>query len=226
MMPLKKNALVIGSKGAIGSAIVSQLQQDYRVHTISRENCDYSEASLQKHRSRLLEEGHFSMIVCTVGTLHDDTVKPEKSVKQVSHDSLAHYFHVNSVLPMLCIKHFHHLLDKQSSSRFACLSAMVGSTQDNQLGGWYGYRASKAALNSLVKTSAIELSRTFKHACLIAIHPGTTIGDLSAPYAKNIATQKYYTPEQSAKRIVRVMESKNASHSGDFYNWDGNAIPW
>lgn len=226
MMPLKKNALVIGANGTIGRALVEQLNQQYQVHTISRENCDYSEESLQSQVKELSEQGVFSMVVCTVGVLHDDLVSPEKSIKQIEGNKLAHYFYVNSVLPMLCIKHFHKLLDKQAISTFACLSAMVGSTHDNQLGGWYGYRASKAALNSLIKTSAIELSRSNKHACLLAIHPGTTIGDLSAPFAKNVRSDKYYTPEQSAQRIVEVMQSKQANQSGDFYNWDGQPIQW
>ena len=225
-MQTQKNALVIGSNGAIGSAISSHLQRDYRVFRLSRDNCDYSEESLQMTAQQLAEEGVFSMIVCTIGTLHDDIVKPEKSMKQLSHDSLTHYFYVNSVLPMLCIKYFHKLLGKQSPCTFACLSAMVGSTQDNRLGGWYGYRASKAALNSLIKTSAIEVSRTHKKACLMAIHPGTTIGSLSAPFAKNISTNKYYTPNQSAKRIVDVMESRSSNDSGKFYNWDGQTLEW
>ena len=223
---MQSKALVIGSDGTIGSAIVNQLNSDYEVYRISRANCDYSEAVLQAQSDKLLERGSFSKIICTIGVLHDDVVNPEKQMKELDQDKLLHYFHVNSVLPALCIKHFHGLLDKSSPSTFACLSAMVGSTQDNQLGGWYGYRSSKSALNSLVKTASIELARTHKQSSLIAIHPGTTIGDLSAPFAKNVNPEKYYTPAQSAKRIVAVMDSMTPRQSGGFFNWDGQPLDW
>lgn len=222
----KRKALVIGSNGTIGSAICSLLESEYDVVKISRKNSDFSEESLQQHALQLSESRSFSRIICCIGVLHDDVVSPEKSLKQIQVDKLQHYFYVNSILPALCIKYFHQILDKSTPSSFACLSAMVGSTKDNHLGGWYGYRASKAALNSLVKTSSIEINRTNKKACLIAIHPGTTVGDLSAPFAKNVKPEKYYTPVQSAQRILQVMDSLSARQSGNFYNWDGNLIDW
>ena len=223
---MRPKALVIGSDGTIGSAIVDQLGSKYEVYRISRASCDYSESALQAQFEYLMKQGKFSKIICTIGVLHDDVVKPEKRIKELDQDKLMHYFYINSVLPALCIKHFHNLLDKSSSSTFACLSAMVGSTKDNQLGGWYGYRASKAALNSLVKTASIELTRTHKHSSLVAIHPGTTIGDLSAPFAKNVKPGKYYTPPQSAQRILAVMDSVSLDQSGSFFNWDGQLLDW
>lgn len=219
-------ALVIGSNGTIGSAICDDLENEYMVVRLSRENCDFSEASLENYALQFKEMGSFSRIICCIGVLHDELVTPEKSLKQIEALKLMHYFQVNSVLPALCIKYFHSLLDKNASSSFACLSAMVGSSTENQLGGWYGYRASKAALNSVIKTASIEINRSNKHACLLAIHPGTTIGDLSAPFAKNVKPGKYYTPEQSAKRILTVMAESTVDQSGSFYNWDGNTIPW
>ena len=136
------------------------------------------------------EFGKFKTIICTIGVLHDDIVKPEKRLIDIDLEKLSHYFYVNTILSMMVIKHFSPLLNSEIESRFVCLSAMVGSTSDNQLGGWYGYRASKAALNSLIKTTSIELNRTNKNSCLVAIHSGMTIGELSAPYATRINPKK------------------------------------
>lgn len=222
----KNSVLVIGANGAIGSALTDIYDPVSRVTRLTREYTDYQESSLAQLAKDFSSERRFRHIVCCIGTLHDSFVQPEKSFKQVNADFLQHYFYVNSILPMLLIKHFSPLLDKEQNSCFACLSAMVGSTQDNCLGGWYGYRASKAALNSLIKTSSIELRRNHKNAALIAIHPGTTIGDFSAPFAKNVEPDKYYTPQQSAHRIKAVMESVKPEQTGSFFNWDGSIIPW
>ena len=220
------NALVIGSGGTIGKALCNTLSVEHTVYRLSRKNCDFTEQSLQHHSQSLKEIGEFSKIICTIGVLHDELVRPEKRIQELDQEKLAHYFLINSILPLLCLKHFQSLLAKQSNSVFACLSAMVGSTKDNQLGGWYGYRASKSALNSLIKTASIEISRTHKHSSIIAIHPGTTIGDLSAPFAKNVQSEKYYTPEQSAKRIVAVMNSTISNQTGCFFNWNGEQLDW
>jgi len=222
----KTSVLVIGANGAIGSALTEVYDSASRVTRLTREYTDYQESSLAQLAKDFSSERRFQHIVCCIGTLHDQFVQPEKSFKQVNADFLQHYFYVNSILPMLVIKHFLPLLDKKQNSCFACLSAMVGSTQDNRLGGWYGYRASKAALNSLIKTASIELRRSNENAALVAIHPGTTRGDLSAPFAKKIKPEKYYTPQQSAQRIKAIMESVEPEQTGSFFNWDGSIIPW
>jgi NAD(P)-dependent dehydrogenase (short-subunit alcohol dehydrogenase family) len=103
---------------------------------------------------------------------------------------------------------------------------MVGSIGDNGLGGWYGYRSSKAALNMLVKTAAIEVARQNKRAALVCMHPGTTKGPLSKPFSSGVSEDKYYTPEQSAQRIIEVAQSLSPQNNGEFYNWDGSIIPW
>lgn len=222
----KKNILIIGSKGTIGTALVKAFKDEGQVITLSRELTNYRDSSLADIAKDFSTELRFRSIICCVGTLHDGHVQPEKSFQQINTESLEHYFYVNSIIPMLAIKHFSPLLDQNRESTFACLSAMVGSTQDNRLGGWYGYRASKAALNSLVKTSSIELRRSNKKACLISIHPGTTVGDLSAPFAKKVKPEKYYTPEQSAERIKAVMDNVTPEQTGGFFNWDGSVLPW
>ena len=217
---------MIGSNGTIGAAIVQELSETYALETLSQANTDYSSASLDEHFERLTKIGSFELIVCCIGILHDDIVKPEKNLKDIDATRLAHYFRINSILPMLCLQKFTPLLSRDSNSVFACLSAMVGSISDNHLGGWYGYRSSKAALNMLVKNTAIEVARSNRKTSIIAIHPGTTVGDLSAPFAKNIDPKKYYTPTQSAARIVKVMQSITAKQTGQFFNWDGNNIPY
>jgi len=225
-MTMLPKALVIGAQGTIGTALCDNLAANHEVHQLARSNCDFTEESLQQHAQSFQELGKFSKIICTIGVLHDDLVQPEKRIKELDQEKLAHYFLVNSILPLLCLKHFQSLLDKQSKSVFASLSAMVGSTKDNQLGGWYGYRASKAALNSMIKTASIEIARTHKQSAVIAIHPGTTVGDLSSPFAKNVKPGKYYSPQQSAERIIGVINAVTAGQTGSFFNWDGQLLDW
>lgn len=218
--------MIIGSNGTIGKALVKELQSEYSVQTLSQQETDYSTDSLSAHFERLKAHGSFKLIICCIGVLHDDKVKPEKNLKEISADRLAHYYKINSILPMLCLQTFSPLLSKNDNSVFACLSAMVGSITDNHLGGWYGYRSSKAALNMLIKSTSIEVARKNRNASIVAIHPGTTIGDLSAPFANNINPKKYYSPALSATRIIQVMQSISPKQTGQFFNWDGNNIPY
>ncbi len=115
---------------------------------------------------------------------------------------------------------------RQRHFKFAALSAMVGSIGDNRLGGWYGYRASKAALNQFIKTLANECRIKYPNAAIVAIHPGTTDTDLSRPFQRSVKPGKLYTPEQTASRILTVIEAIRPEQSGQFFNWDGSPIPW
>lgn len=221
-----KKALVIGANGTIGSALANEINSRYQLYTLSRKECDYSEASLQQKAKELKNEGSFSLIICCVGVLHNDTVRPEKMLGQLSEAKLSEYFRVNTIIPALCLRFFQPLLDKSQNSQFTFLSAMVGSIEDNSLGGWYGYRSSKAALNMMVKTASIEMKRLNKMASLAVIHPGTTIGPLSKPFASGVSKDKYYTAEQSSKRILAITESLTPQQTGSFFNWDGTHLPW
>lgn len=221
-----KKALLIGANGTIGNALKQQMQTKYELTTLSREQTDYSEESLTHIAKDLKQKGRFALIICCVGTLHNDRVSPEKRLGQLNNEALSEYFYINTIIPALCLRFFHGLLDKQDSSKFTFLSAMVGSIGDNSLGGWYGYRSSKAALNMMIKTASIEVKRSNKSAALAVIHPGTTIGPLSKPFASGVSKDKYYTPEQSAKRILELSESLKAEQSGSFFNWDGSYLPW
>ena len=225
-----KTALVIGSQGTIGQALLKRLQADYQVNEISRLNCDYSDESMAAHASHLGEQGAFDIIICCIGVLHNDFLSPEKRLAQLDADKLLEYYRVNAVLPALCLKYFTSLLkrtsDDQQCSKFVLLSAMVGSIEDNSLGGWYGYRSSKAALNMLVKTAAIEIGRVNKSTALVAMHPGTTVGPLSKPFASRVSKDKYYSPQESATRIISVTESLGKDNNGCFFNWDGSELAW
>ena len=233
-----KRALLIGSNGTIGHALANVLKSDYDLITISRASSehhrhfqsDYSDASLdaiaQKLTQNVKEKGGLDLIICCIGVLHNDVVGPEKRVSQLDSAKLTEYFRINTILPALCLKSFVPALSKSSDSRFVFLSAMVGSIGDNVLGGWYGYRSSKAALNMMVKTASIELARSHKRCALAVIHPGTTQGPLSKPFAAGVADDKYYTPVQSAERIVAVAESLSPQDTGSFLNWDGRPLPW
>jgi len=218
--------LIIGANGTIGSALVELLSSKTQLYTLSRDETDYSETSLDDHANRLSQEGAFTNIICCIGVLHNSRIGPEKRLGHLSKTVLEEYFFINSILPALCMKHFVSLLDRQRKSQFVVLSAMVGSISDNKLGGWYGYRSSKAALNMMVKTAAIELARSNKMACLAAVHPGTTRGTLSKPFASGLAKDKYYSPAISAERIWLLMKGLRAEQSGSFFNWDGSKLPW
>ena len=221
-----KRALLIGSNGTIGSALYDLMQANYELYTISQKDTDYSDDSLLSIRTRLKEKGDFHLIICSIGVLHNEVIAPEKRLSQLQAKTLAEYFRINTILPSMCMRAFTPLLSKNEPSQFSFLSAMVGSIDDNNLGGWYGYRSSKAALNMMVKTASIELKRTHKQASIAAIHPGTTQGPLSKPFSSGINKAKYYTPQQSAKRILAVTESLTPANTGSFYNWDGTKLPW
>ena len=223
---VKPNALVIGSNSAIAKALIELLGTTHRVATLSRQHTDYSESSLQQAFRKFSELGDFDRIICCVGVLQNSIASPEKNLNQITAEGLEHYFRINSIIPMLCLKHFHPLLSRRSTSVFACLSAMVGSIEDNRLGGWYGYRSSKAALNMLVKTTAIEVARSNKNARVVAIHPGTTVSELSAPFSSNVKQQNYYSPQKTASRIVKVMQELGSEDNGLFFNWNGEKLAW
>ena len=234
----KPYALIIGINGAIGHALAKAYQETHQVVGIARDihnadhnftlvQTDYSETHLQELTLTLrgISE-HYAVIINCIGLLHNAVIKPEKRLEHITERSLSGYFYVNATLPALLVKHLYTLLPKNDPSIFASLSAMVGSISDNKLGGWYGYRASKAALNMLIKTAAIEISRTHPHAAVIAIHPGTTRSKLSAPFTKAIPYERLYPAELTAMRLLKVLNSIKAEQSGEFFHWSGNNLNW
>jgi len=224
-------AVVFGATGAIGGAFVELLKKEGRFEVVElarsggRVNLDVTDESQVEAAARdISHHGPIDLLINCIGLLHDETgIVPEKSLKQLKADSLTAYFRVNAIGPSLLLKHFTPLMPRDRRSVFASLSARVGSLTDNRLGGWYGYRASKAAHNMILKNAAIELERTHPLAVLAALHPGTVESSLSAPYAKAHAT---FSPYDAAGRMLSVINDLQPEHSGAFLAYDGSTIPW
>lgn len=170
--------------------------------------------------------GEAHLILVATGALKDDVMTPEKSWKQLEASALAHAFAVNSIGPALAAKHLLPCLAAGRKTAFAALSARVGSIADNNLGGWHGYRASKAALNQLIRCLAIELARTRPQALCVALHPGTVDTGLSKPFQRGVAPEKLFTPDFAAQAMLGVLDALDPASSGGLFAWDGTRIRW
>ena len=229
-LPMGYRALVIGSQGSIGAAMCSQLQADPRcaeVIGLSRASTpalDFGEeASIVRAAEHLSAQGHLHLIVVATGMLHGPKAWPEKRLSQLSYAQMTASFTVNTFGPALVLAHFTPILARQERTLVAVLSAKVGSIEDNRLGGWYSYRASKAALNMVLKSAAIELARTHPQAVLAALHPGTVESPLSAPFGQ--AAGKREAP-LAAAQLLAVMDGLTPQRSGEFWAYDGQRLPW
>jgi NAD(P)-dependent dehydrogenase (short-subunit alcohol dehydrogenase family) len=150
---------------------------------------------------------------------------PEKSIRHLDMGWLETVMRVNAFGPILAAKHFLPLMPRTRKTVFAALSARVGSITDNHLGGWHGYRASKAALNMFLKTAAIEYARSHKQASVIGLHPGTVATPLSRPYQKGIPEDKLFTPDYATRKLLDVIENVTPKETGQIFAWDGSVIP-
>lgn len=172
------------------------------------------------------EAQHLDMAIHTVGALSGPQLKAEKSLRDVTRDTLVESYSINTVSFLLLAKHVHRLFRHERASVFAAISAKVGSIADNQLGGWYSYRASKAALNMAVKNAALEYQRTGCKTTVLALHPGTTETTLSKPFLAGYPKDKLATPEKTAERLFKIIEESTPQQSGLFLDWDGTPLPW
>jgi NAD(P)-dependent dehydrogenase (short-subunit alcohol dehydrogenase family) len=166
-------------------------------------------------------------VIVATGLLHDDAggLRPEKSMASLDAARLARLFAVNATGPALVARHFIPLMPRHGPVAFAALSARVGSISDNRLGGWYGYRASKAALNMLLRTLAIEWARTARDSVCVGLHPGTVDTALSAPFQGQVAQERLFTPARSAAHLLDVLERLGPADSGRVFAWDGSEVP-
>ena len=231
MQPKFTNIAVIGASGAIGGACARRLVECYpaaHVHAFARDaelRIDYDdETSIAAAAELASESGSLDLVLVATGMLHSGNTLPEKSLRDLSTDKFARIFAANTITPALIAKHFLPRLNRERPAVFAAISARVGSISDNQLGGWYAYRASKAALNMVIKNAAIEMSRRNKKAIVVGLHPGTVDSPLSKPFQANVAAGKLFSPEYSAQRLLHVLENITSAHSGQCLAWDGEVI--
>lgn len=225
-------AIVVGSSGGIGSALLARLSAQPRFGAVlglgrsSSPPLDLTdEASIAAAARHVQALGaDVRLVIDASGILHAEGFAPEKSWRDLDATQMARAFAINAIGPALLMKHFLPLLPRQGRSVFATLSARVGSIGDNRLGGWYSYRASKAALNQFVRTAAIELGRRQPAALCVALHPGTVTTSLSAPFVK--AGLDVQTPEQAAGRLIDVIDRLPSGSSGSFFDHRGDPVPW
>ena len=234
-------AVVIGASGGIGAALLAQLARDprfARVLALSRTAVAAddlrivwaaidvtNESSIAAAAALAQRLGKVRLVIVASGLLHGDGVRPEKHWGALKGETMAQVFAVNSIGPALVAKHFLPLLPREGRSVFAAISARVGSIEDNRLGGWYAYRASKAALNMLLKNFAIELVRRAPAAVCIGLHPGTVDTPLSVPFQDNVAPGNLFTPAESAAHLLRVIDQISPADSGRVFAWDGSLVP-
>lgn len=219
-----KNIALIGSTGGIGQAFLERLGGDNRVFEFSRRSgLDYnSEHSIETAAQSVSD---LDMILIATGFLHDDRVMPEKSMRDSGVEKFEKNFLINCIGPALVMKHFLPKLKRDERSVCAALSARVGSISDNGLGGWTAYRASKAALNMVIKNAAIETGRKNKKAIIVGLHPGTVETDLSAPFQGNVKEGKLFTPDYSAQKLLDVIDGLTQADTGKVFAWDGQEVP-
>ena len=229
--PTAYQALIIGANGAIGDAFVGHLRADPNCAQViglsrSANGLDLEDPhSIEQLGDQLAERGPFHLIVDATGALTIDGVGPEKALSQLDHHALQRSMAINAIGPALLLKRFAKLL-AGGDTIYAKLSARVGSIADNKKGGWYGYRASKAALNMLVKNLALELARTHPHAMAVTLHPGTVDTGLSAPFQRGVAAEKLFTPAFSAQALLGVLDGLTPADSGGLFAWDGAQVPF
>lgn len=232
-------AVVFGASGGIGAAIVRALVGDpacATVHAGARGAMDGGEkviqfrfdltddASIGAAAESIAAQGPVDVVIVATGVLHDAVLKPEKSARALNAEALARSFALNAIGPALIAKHMLPLLPRDRKSVFAALSARVGSIGDNRSGGWHAYRASKAALNQLIRTCSIELQVKNAHAVCVALHPGTVDTSMSKPFQSGVAPEKLFTPDASAASLLAVMDRLTSSDTGCFFAWDGQPI--
>ena len=229
LLPNPFRALVIGSSGTIGAAFVELLQNNsfcsdvVGVHRHSEYPIDYQNLdSIESCATALSQEVPFQLIINTIGVLHTSKWMPEKRLDDLNAEQLEELMKINAIGPALTIRYFSQLLDPNNSIMLI-LSAKVGSIEDNRLGGWFSYRASKAALNMLIKTAAIEWARTKPNTALIAMHPGTVNSRLSKPFR---GEQIGRPAKDAVTDMFRVIENLQKEDSGSFISYSGEKLPW
>jgi len=236
------NAVVVGATGGIGGAVLELLDHCPNVQNImalSRRPISNGqkiismvldiedEETIAKAAEAAKDKfGEIHLVFVATGILHDDENQPEKTFRNLSPEWASRVFAINATGPMLIAKHFAPLFPRKGKSVFAAISARVGSITDNGLGGWYGYRASKAALNQFIKTLSIEVARKHSNAVCLVLHPGTVDTRLSTPFQSGVPSERLFTVEYSANRLLQIVDQADASETGQLVAWDGEQLPY
>ncbi len=238
---MSRNIVIIGASGAIGGAMVEALSQDgaNTLYAFSRSAKEFpqdnvisghldfdDEDTIEKAAAIASEGGAIDMVVVATGVLHEGGISPEKSIKTLSQDNMHTLFQVNTVGPAMVMKYFLPVMPKNTPYIIASLSARVGSISDNALGGWYSYRAAKAALNMVIKTASIEATRRNDLSVIMGLHPGTVDSDLSKPFQSFVPEGKLFDAEFSAQKLLEVMARRSADDTGKLFAWDGQEIEY
>ena len=233
------NAVVFGAGGGIGSALTKALvaSKNYdQVFAVSRTPQNIagatplttevtSEECLKETAATLTQHGPLSLSITSIGVLSDEAgLRPEKTYKEQELDNFEQVFKINTFAPALIAKHMLPLMPTTAPGIFAVLSARVGSISDNRLGGWHAYRASKSALNMLIKNYAIEQARRNKEFVAVGLHPGTVDTALSRPFQKNVPEDRLFSADQSAQYLLTVLSGLTPEDSGKIFDWGGNEI--
>lgn len=229
------SAVIIGASGGIGHAFETALIEEGAfevVHGFARSRTGAQHIDLMDEASIAAAAAHVAkgppptLVIVATGLLHDGTRGPEKALRDLDPVWLARVHAVNAIGPVMVAKHFLPLMPRPGRVVFAALSARVGSISDNRLGGWHGYRASKAALNMLVRNLAIEEKRRNDRSIVVALHPGTVDTGLSRPFQGNVAAGKLFDAERAALQLLDVIEGLKPHDSGKLFDFEGLEIPF
>lgn len=239
-LPFSATAAIIGASGGIGAALLAALREDPDigiVHALGRGfGNDQGQDRVRHHHLDLTDEasievaakriaGPIHLLIIATGTLHAPGIAPEKTYRALDPAVLLEAFRINTVGPALIAKHMLPLFATQGRGVFAALSARVGSIGDNRAGGWHAYRASKAALNMIIRNLAIETARHNPETICVGLHPGTVDTALSRPFQRGVPKDKLFTPDYAASRLLRVIEELRPPDSGKVLDWDGAVVP-
>ena len=217
--------LIVGASGGIGRALAAEFDgrgQEVTGLSRSADGIDVTDEASVERALGPLDPGFVTVVVAT-GVLGTDAYTPEKAIAQVTPEGLADQYRVNAIGPMLVLKHAVRLIPEDARAVIAVLSARVGSIGDNRIGGWHGYRAAKAGLNQLMHGAAVELARTHPRAILLCLHPGTVETPFTAKYA---ARHKTVPAADAARTLADVIDRATPEHSGGFYDYAFEEIPW
>ncbi|GLS89183.1 short-chain dehydrogenase [Psychromonas marina] len=242
-----QTTLIIGANSGIARALAIQIatqEKNTQLIVISRNSdfyqqkifndsavftvADYQEETIKKVIQQVWEVSrtHIAQVFICHGVLHTDRIKPEKKLQDFSAENLSELMLSNAITPLLWLKRLTPMLSGNNPCKVVFFSARVGSISDNRLGGWYSYRASKAALNMLIKSTSIELARSAKNIKLISFHPGTTDTPLSKPFQKNVPEDKLFSSDFVATQLQKIVINSDIDGQASFIDWQGEAIPW